>query len=446
MTNIFVFFILGIAVGSLAGWLISKFFYQSKTGLFIEEADKLKNEFNRIHTELQIKEERLSHFIGQLETVKAEKDKKDEMVIELREALREKESDLKHLHERLLEHKKEVDELQQRFKTEFKNLANEILEEKTGKFTEQNKINLDTILKPLQEKIKDFEKKVEETHKKDIADRASIQERIKHLIETSNQISDDARNLTKALKGESKTQGGWGELILENILERSGLVKDREYFVQQSFKDEAGNRFQPDVIVKYPGNRSVVIDSKVSLTAYERYVSATDDFSREKMLNEHLVSVKNHIKQLSEKNYQNLYQLKSLDFVMMFMPVEPAYLVAIQKDPDLWNFAYEKRILLISPTNLIAALKMIASMWLQEYQSQNVMEIARQSGALYDKFVGLIDDLQDIGNKLESTRKAYDNAMNKISTGKGNLISRAQKIKELGAKTKKEIPQELLDD
>lgn len=446
MINIIIFFILGITAGFIAAWFISKYFYQSKTGLSIDEADTLKNELNTIHTELQVKEERLSYLIQELETLKAEKGKKDEIVIDLREALKEKESDLKHLHERLQEHKKEVDELQQRFKTEFKNLANEILEEKTGKFTEQNKINLDTILKPLQEKIKDFEKKVEETHKKDIADRASIQERIKHLIETSNQISEDAKNLTKALKGDSKTQGGWGELILENILERSGLVKNREYFVQQSFKDETGNRFQPDVIVKYPGDRSVVIDSKVSLTAYERYVSATDDVLREKALNEHLASIKNHIKQLSEKNYQDLYQLKSLDFVMMFLPVEPAYLVAIQKDPDLWYFAYEKRILLISPTNLIAALKMIASMWLQEYQSQNVMEIARQSGALYDKFVGLIDDLQDIGSKLESTRKAYDNAMNKISTGKGNLISRAQKIKELGAKTKKEIPLDLLDD
>src|SRR6056297_390333 len=368
MINIIVFFILGITAGFIAAWFISKYFYQSKTGLSIEEADTLKKELNATHTEVQVKEERLSYLIRELETVKAEKDKKDEMVVDLREALKEKESDLKHLHERLHEHKKEVDELQQRFKTEFKNLANEILEEKTGKFTEQNKINLDTILKPLQEKIKDFEKKVEETHKKDIADRASIQERIKHLIETSNQISEDAKNLTKALKGDSKTQGGWGELILENILERSGLVKDREYFVQQSFKDEAGNRFQPDVIVKYPGDRSVVIASQVSLTAYERYVSATDDVLREKALNEHLVSIKNHIRQLSEKNYQDLYQLKSLDFVMMFMPVEPAYLVAIQKEPDLWYFAYEKRILLISPTNLIAALKMIASMWLQEYQ------------------------------------------------------------------------------
>jgi len=446
MVNGVVFLLVGVVVGFIAAWFISKFYFQSKSGLNIEEADKLKTELNTLHTELQVKEERLSLLGHELEAVKMEKNKKDELIIELRADLKEKESDLKHLHERLQEHKKEVDELQERFKTEFKNLANEILEEKTGKFTEQNKINLDTILKPLQEKIKDFEKKVEETHKKDIADRASIQERIKNLVETSNQISDDARNLTKALKGESKTQGGWGELILENILERSGLVKDREYFVQQSFKDEAGNRYQPDVIVKYPGNRSVVIDSKVSLTAYEKFVSATDDSIREKALNEHLVSIKNHIRQLSEKNYQDLYQLKSLDFVMMFMPVEPAYLVAIQKDPDLWNFAYEKRILLISPTNLIAALKMIASMWLQEYQSQNVMEIARQSGALYDKFVGLIDDLQDIGSKLESTRKAYDNAMNKISTGKGNLISRAQKIKELGAKTKKEIPQELFED
>ncbi|MEE4198786.1 MAG: DNA recombination protein RmuC [Bacteroidales bacterium] len=446
MINLFLFLIIGLAAGFTAGWFISKFFFQGKTGLSIEEADKMKNEVNNLHTELQVKEERLSNFIREMESLKKEKNDQDELVIHLRETLKEKESDLKHLHERLQDHKKEVDELQQRFKTEFKNLANEILEEKTGKFTEQNKINLDTILKPLQEKIKDFEQKVEETHKKDIADRASIQERIKHLVETSNQISEDARNLTKALKGDSKTQGGWGELILENILERSGLVKDREYFVQQSFKDAQGNRFQPDVIVRYPGDRSVVIDSKVSLTAYEKYVSATDDVLREKGLNDHLASVKNHIKQLSEKNYQDIYQLKSLDFVMMFMPVEPAYLVAIQKDPELWNFAYEKRILLISPTNLIAALKMIASMWLQEYQSQNVMEIARQSGALYDKFVGLVNDLQDIGNKLDSTRKAYDHAMNKISTGKGNLISRVQNIKELGAKTKKEIPADLLDD
>lgn len=445
MTNL-LFFLFGITAGFFAAWFISKYFFKSKIGLSPFEADEIKNELNKLNTDLQIKEERLSYLNREFDLVKNEKNKKDEIIINLRENIKEKESDLKHLNQRLLEHKKEVDELQQRFKTEFKNLANEILEEKTGKFTEQNKLNLDTIIKPLQEKIKDFEKRVEETHKKDIEDRASMQERIKNLVETSNQISEDARNLTKALKGDSKTQGGWGELILENILDRSGLVKGREYFVQQSFKDESGNRFQPDVIVKYPGDRSVVIDSKVSLTAYEKFISADDDHIRQKFLNEHLLSIKNHIKQLSGKNYQDLYQIKSLDFVMLFMPVEPAYMAAIQKDPDLWNFAYEKRILLISPTNLIAALKMIASMWRQEYQSQNVEEIARQSGALYDKFVGLIADLQDIGNKLEGTRKAYDNTMNKISTGKGNLVSRAQKIKELGAQTKKEIPADLLDD
>jgi DNA recombination protein RmuC len=346
----------------------------------------------------------------------------------------------------MLEQKKEIDELQQRFIKEFENLANRILEEKTGKFTEQNKTNLDAILKPLQEKIKDFEKKVEETHKKDIEDRASIQERIRNLIESSNKISEEANNLTKALKGESKTQGNWGELILENILERSGLVKDREYFVQQSFKDDTGSRFQPDVIVKYPGDRSVVIDSKVSLVAYERFVSAKDEKDREKALSEHLVSIKSHIKGLGEKSYQDLYQLKTLDFVMLFMPIEPAYLIAIQNDPDLWNIAYERRILLISPTNLIAALKMIASLWRQEYQSQNVLEIAQQSGALYDKFVGLVDDLQDIGTKLESTRKAHDSAMNKLSTGKGNLISRVENIKKLGAQTKKDLPKELMEE
>jgi DNA recombination protein RmuC len=399
-----------------------------------------------LSSELKIKEERLSMMNESLMELKKELNEKDNQLAILQRNLAGKESDLKHINERLVENKKEVEELNNRFKIEFENLANKILEEKTGKFTEQNKKNLDEILNPLKDKIQQFEKKVDETHKKDIEDRASIQERIKNLVETSNQISEDAKNLTKALKGDSKTQGNWGELILENILERSGLVKDREYFVQQSFKDETGSRFQPDVIVKYPGDRSVVIDSKVSLTAYEKFVASEDTEEQQKRLNEHLISIKNHIKELNEKSYQDLYALKSLDFVMMFIPIEPSYLVAIQQDPDLWNYAYEKRILLISPTNLIAALKMIASIWRQEYQGQHVLEIAQQSGALYDKFVGFIEDLQEIGNKLESTKKAYEGAMNKISTGKGNLISRAEKIKELGAKTKKELPKDLFED
>jgi DNA recombination protein RmuC len=441
-----IFLLLGAAAGFAAAWFISRLVFAKNKGLTKEESENLQQDLGTLSTELKIKDERLNYTNEILQTLKTETLSKENQIIGLQKLLAGRESDLKHLNERMLDQKKEIDELQQRFIKEFENLANRILEEKTGKFTEQNKTNLDAILKPLQEKIKDFEKKVEETHKKDIEDRASIQERIRNLIESSNKISEEANNLTKALKGESKTQGNWGELILENILERSGLVKDREYFVQQSFKDDAGSRFQPDVIVKYPGDRSVVIDSKVSLVAYERFVTSTDEKEKEKALNEHLLSIKNHIRGLGDKSYQDLYQLKTLDFVMLFMPIEPAYLIAIQNDPDLWNIAYERRILLISPTNLIAALKMIASLWRQEYQSQNVLEIAQQSGALYDKFVGLVDDLQDIGTKLESTRKAHDSAMNKLSTGKGNLISRVENIKKLGAQTKKDLPKELMEE
>lgn len=445
MNNI-VLIIIAAAAGFAAAWLISRLVFARNIGLLKEESETLQKDLIDATTDIKVKEERINIISESLQALKVENDHKENQIMSLQKLVAGKESDLKHITERLSEQKKEVDELQQRFIKEFENLANKILEEKTGKFTEQNKTNLDAILKPLQEKIKDFEKKVEETHKKDIEDRASIQERIRNLIESSNKISEEANNLTKALKGESKTQGNWGELILENILEKSGLVKDREYFVQQSLRDELGNRFQPDVIVKYPGDRSVVVDSKVSLVAYERYVSAKDDKEREKALSDHLMSIKSHVKSLSEKSYSDLYQLKTLDFVMLFMPIEPAYLIAIQFEPELWNYAYEKRILLISPTNLIAALKMIASIWRQEYQSQNVMEIALQSGALYDKFVGLVDDLQDIGNKLESTRKAHDNAMNKLSTGKGNLLGRVENIKKLGAQTKKEIPKDLMED
>jgi len=445
MNNI-LFIIIAAAAGFAAAWFISRLVFNRNMGLSKDEYEILQQDLNNTTTEIKVKEERLNIISENFQALKTENDYKDSQIMTLQKLIATKESDLKHITERLNEQKKEVDELQQKFIKEFENLANKILEEKTGKFTEQNKTNLDAILKPLQEKIKDFEKRVEETHKKDIEDRASIQERIKNLVESSNKISEEANNLTKALKGESKTQGNWGELILENILERSGLEKDREYFVQQSLRDESGSRFQPDVIVKYPGDRSVVIDSKVSLVAYERFVSAKDDKEREKALSDHLLSIKTHIRGLGEKSYSDLYQLKTLDFVMLFMPIEPAYLIVIQKDPELWNYAYEKRILLISPTNLIAALKMIASIWRQEYQSQNVMEIALQSGALYDKFVGLVEDLQDIGSKLESTRKAHDSAMNKLSTGKGNLLGRVENIKKLGAQTKKDLPKELMEE
>ncbi len=440
------YLIIGAAAGFAAAWFISKNKFSNQKGLSFEESEAIKQELVNLTTELKIKDDRLNTLNENLQESKKESSDKEDRLINFQGNLREKETDLKYLTERLAENKKEVEELHVKFKTEFENLANKILEEKTGKFTEQNKKNLDDILNPLKEKIQQFEKKVDETHKKDIEDRASIQERIKNLVETSNRISEDAKNLTKALKGDSKTQGNWGELILESILEKSGLAKDREYFVQQSYKDESGSRFQPDVIVKFPDERTVIIDSKVSLTAYERFVSAEGAEDQERALVEHIGSIKKHIKELSEKKYQDLVDIKSLDFVMMFLPIEPAFLIAIQKEPDLWNFAYNKGIILISPTNLIAVLKMVSNFWEQDKQNKNVLEIARQSGALYDKFVGFVKDLGDIGNKLEATKKAYDGAMNKISTGNGNLIVSVEKIKLLGAKTKKELPEELFEE
>ncbi|MCK5464286.1 MAG: DNA recombination protein RmuC, partial [Bacteroidales bacterium] len=260
------------------------------------------------------------------------------------------------LKEKLEEQKTEISELQDRFRIEFKNLANEILEEKSKKFTEQNRSNLDQLLKPLGEKIKDFEKKVGDVYDKEAQQRFSLKEEVKRLAELNKKISADAENLTRALKGDSKSQGNWGEMILESILERSGLAKDREYVVQPSFQGDDGRRMQPDVVISYPGNRSVIIDAKVSLTAYERLVDASSPELREKHLKEHLTSIRNHVIELSNKDYLDIYQVQSLDFIMMFLPVEPAYMVAIKEDPEIWNYAYDRRILLISPTNLLAAL------------------------------------------------------------------------------------------
>ena len=346
----------------------------------------------------------------------------------------------KNLKEKLEEQKTDISNLQDRFRIEFKNLANEILEEKSKKFTEQNRSNLDQLLKPLGEKIRDFEKKIGDAYDKEAQQRFSLKEEVKRLAELNKKIAEDAENLTRALKGDSKSQGNWGEMILESILERSGLVKDREYIVQPSFQGDDGRRMQPDVVVTYPGNRSVIIDAKVSLTAYERLADAPGPELREKYLKEHLNSIRNHITELSNKNYLDIYQVQSLDFIMMFLPVEPAYLVAIKEDPEIWNYAYDRRILLISPTNLMAALKMIASLWRQEHQNKNALEIARQSGDLLDKFYALLSDLNDLGNRLKLTQKSYDDAINKLSEGKGNLIRRAQRIEELGAKTKKKLP------
>ena len=419
-----IYFLIGILAGGLVIWLLLR---NKSVALLAASGQK---------TELLEKE---------LTDIKLLLDEKQKDVIGLNNIIASREADLKNQEYRLKEQKEELIKLREKFNLEFRNLANEILEEKTKKFTSQNKENLNEILKPLSERIKDFEKKVEETYDKEAQQRFSLKEEVKRLSELNQQISKEAKSLTKALKGDSKTQGNWGEVILENILERTGLRKGYEYTVQESLITEDGKRSQPDVIVHYPGERSIVIDSKVSLTAYDRYSSTDDESIKAAELKSHLISVKNHISQLSDKNYDELDSIKSLDFVMMFMPVEPAYLLAIQEEPQMWSYAYERRILLISPTNLVAVLKMIESLWKQEYQSRNVLEIARQGGALYDSFVLLSERLIKLGKKMDEASGFYRDTMKNLSEGKGNLIGRVEKLKNLGVKAKKQMPDNLLN-
>jgi len=385
-------------------------------------------------------EERIKNLTSELEKKEADISKEREEVRQLSEQLSTYKERYNNLEKQLTVQKSEMEELQNKFTKEFENLANKILEEKTNKFTHQNKENLDQILKPLNEKIKDFEQKITQTHVDEVKQRATLVEQIKFLTEQNQQMSKDAKDLTNALKGETKTQGNWGEFILESILEKSGLVKDREYSVQESFTTENGNRLQPDVLINLPDKKTIVIDSKVSLNAYEKYSSLEDEIEKQTAIKEHLISVKKHIKELSEKNYQNLYQLKSLDFVLMFLPIEPAFGLAIQTEQNLFITAYEKNIIIVSPTTLLATLRTIANIWRQAYQNKNAVEIARQSGALYDKFQGLLKDLQNVGDKLLATQISYDAAIKKLHTGKGNLVTSVEKIKKLGAKTTKSLP------
>lgn len=340
----------------------------------------------------------------------------------------------------------ELRETRDQLNKDFQVLAGKILEEKTERFTLLNQKNMETILKPLSERLQEFKVKVEETYDKESKQRFSLEERIKELVALNNQISEDANNLTKALKGESKIQGNWGEMILESILEKSGLKKGIEYHTQEFLKDENGKpirneenqRMQPDVIIEYPGGRKVVVDSKVSLNAYVRYVEAESDEARAKAEKEHLVSIRQHIDELSSKSYQDY--MDSVDFVMMFIPNEPAYILAMKLDANLWDYAYKKRILIINPTNLIASLRVVADLWKREAQSQNVQEIAERGALLYDKFAGFIETLQDVGANISRSQKAYDKAMSQLSEGRGNLLRQAEMLKDLGVKPQKELP------
>lgn len=347
--------------------------------------------------------------------------------------------------------KKEIEELGEKFNKEFELIANKILETKSEKFTELNKTNLKILLEPLGQNISEFKKQVNDVYNTESKERFSLGEKVKELAILNQVISEEAKNLTKALKGEAKTQGNWGEMILESILERSGLRKNEQYFMEYELKDEngkailsdsEGKKMRPDAVIKYPDNRNVILDSKVSLNAFTRLIASVDVVEQKKELDAHIAAVKMHIVTLSTKGYDD-YD-KALDFVMMFIPSEPAYIAALQGDPDLWNFAYDKRILLISPTNLITSLKLIVDLWKREYQNQNAIEIAERGAKLYDKFVGFVTNLEAVGTAIDKAQDKYTDAYKQLSTGNDNLVGQATKLKHLGIKNKKELPLELV--
>jgi len=414
----------GLVIGLVFGWIIKFLISKNESGRLEERNKILQEENSQTENELSEEREKSYNLNSELSSLKA---------------------DYSNLQQKLEENKKEVEKLQEKFTKEFENLANKIFEEKSSKFTDQNKTQLKEILDPLRDRISEFQNKVEESNKESIDRNAALRQQLSSLKEMNLQMSNDAQNLVKALKGDTKAQGDWGEIQLERILERSGLRKGEEYSVQESFTSEDGSRKRPDVIVNLPEEKKIIIDSKVSLTDYERFVSAEEDDQKNIHLKAFINSVKRHIKDLSDKEYQNLFQEESLDFVLMFIPIEPAFSMAIQFGENLYVDAYDKNIIIVSPSTLLATLRTIANIWKQEYQTRNVMEIAKQSGALYDKFVGFVNDLIDVGNRMDQAKSSYEGAMKKLSDGTGNLVSRAEKIKELGAKTTKTLPQNIID-
>lgn len=440
--------LLFLFIGLVLGFVTAYFYLKTKASHppdFLNEKELWLNEKGSLEQEKSVWEERATSAIEQLNALRNEvKDKQDKVEILMQDLATEK-SNFLNVSEKLETQKKELETLEKRFTVEFRNIANELLEDKSKKFTEQNQKNISDILKPLDEKIKLFQEKVEQTHKENLEKNAGLVQQILSLKDLNLQMSKEAQNLTKALKGDSKMQGNWGEVILERVLEKSGLIKGREYFVQVPITDAEGKRKQPDVIIQLPENKNVIIDAKVSLVDYERYVNADTESDKAMFLKQHIQSLKSHVKGLSDKQYQKSSELDSPDFVLLFVPIEPAFILAVQHDAELFNDAFSKNIVIVSTSTLLATLRTIASIWRQENQNKNALEIAAQAGDMYDKFTAFTEDLIKVGNQIDTTKSTYIDAMKKLSEGKGNLVNRAEKLKLLGAKTSKALSKSLIE-
>jgi DNA recombination protein RmuC len=422
-----------------------------------DELNKLRSEHDQLKILLAKAEEKSNGLAAEKESItnflKEEKNRLiDELLYErtqlaqANQSLESARAYYKSQQEKLQEQKVEIEQIRTQFQREFENVAEKLLKEKSKEFTDINRSNLDVILNPLKENLKAFEDKVEKVYNMEAAERNTLKGVITQLMDLNKQISDEAQNLTKALKGDNKKQGNWGEVILERVLERSGLVKDQEYRIQAALQATDGTRYQPDVIIDLPDEKHLIIDSKVSLIAYEKLVNADTEDDRKLFAKAHVESIRGHVAGLSAKKYHDLYKINSPDFVLLFVPIESSFSIAVQLDGELFNYAWDRKVVIVSPSTLLATLRTIASMWKQERQNRNVLEIARLSGDMYDKFVGFLGDMDSIGKNINQTQSAYNNAINKLSEGRGNLTTTAEKIKKLGAKADKQIDQKFIGD
>jgi len=438
--------ILIFSFGLIAGGLAVKFLMGNKTNPEVEDKiHQLENETLSLQKDKESLNERIKNSIDEFGKQRERERQLQEDKLELSGQLSASRTNLLNVEDKLATQRAELEQLQERFTKEFKLAADAILKQNSKEFSLSHQKELDQILNPLKEKIKSFEENVEKKYLDETKERASLKQEILQLVELNKTLNDQAENLTTALKGENKTQGNWGEVVLERILENSGLIKGEEYETQFSDTNNENKRIQPDVVIKLPEEKHIIIDAKVSLVAYERFIASEDTVEREGYLKAHVASIKNHVKGLGDKNYQSGLALNSPDFVLLFMPIEPAFSLAAQYDQDLFLYAWDRKVVLVSPTTLLATLRTIASVWKNERQTKNAQDIAQKAGNLYDKFKAFVDDMQKIEKGLNSAQNAYNDAFNKLSTGRGNLVGRAEKIKALGAKAEKSLPKELME-